>query len=840
MSTRVAHRPKVVLLGMMTKMPVGGVTWLVVQYAIGLRRLGFDVYYVEAHARTPSMFMEHADDDPTAKAAAFLRTELGRFGFGDKWAFHALHDDGACYGMSWAELKRLYADAALIVNMHGGTMPLEEHAATGRLLYLGTDPGEVEFEIDRDDERAIAALELHTWFFTWGLNYGNPDCGLPWSRRFSFVPTPPPVVMDMWQIGSPVGGSVMTTIGNWRQPWRNLTIDGEVYRWSKHHEFLKIVELPERVEQRFELALGSYEPDDQKLLESHGWMVRPASTVSLDSGAYREYIVGSRGELTAAKDQNIRFRSGWFSERSATYLAAGRPVVMQDTAFGNHLPTGAGLLPFTDLDSAVDAIARVNADYPRHCAAAAEIAREFFDAEVVLRAMLARCGIEPPVRRAARAPALALPGSLDLTPRTRRPLRLADATTDAALRRPIPSVDVASPPSASIVMVTYGDLAVSRLAIESVLAHTGDVPYELIVVDNASDENTERYLGGLASRNRHIRVITNPVNRGFAAAVNQGLAQARGSHVAIVNNDVIVTPGWLGRLLAHLAAPGVGAVGPVTNRCGNEAEIPTSYGTYAEMQAFAAERAGSHARESTDVPMLVMFCVVMPRNVVDAVGPLDERFEIGMFEDDDYARRIRSAGMRLVCADDVFVHHFGEASFSALYASGQRSELFAANRERFERKWGVVWSPHARRADAAYDDVVDDVREVVRSLTAAGDVVAVVSKGDERMVDVAPGRACHFPAADDGAFAGHYPADDADAIRVLGLSEAAGVTHLVFPNTSFWWLSHYAGLRAYIDAHYHPIPLSTTSVRAYARHACTADDPSQGGKAHDDDLAHTS
>src|SRR4029079_15728538 len=129
-------------------------------YAMGFRRLGFDVYYVEAHARTPSMFMTHADDDATSKAVDFLSSELGRFGFGDSWAFHALHDDGRCYGMSRSALDALYNDADLIINMHGGTLPLDEHAATGRLAYLGTDPGEVEFELERDDQRAIDALRM--------------------------------------------------------------------------------------------------------------------------------------------------------------------------------------------------------------------------------------------------------------------------------------------------------------------------------------------------------------------------------------------------------------------------------------------------------------------------------------------------------------------------------------------------------------------------------------------------------------------------------------------------------------------------------------------------------
>src|SRR6266508_3217182 len=137
-------RPKIVLLGMLTKIPVGGVDWLVGQYATGFQRLGYDVYYVEAHARTPSMFMTHEDDDATANAAAFLDATMTRFGMKRHWAFHALHDDGRYVGMTESQIGRLYRDAALIINLHGGTLPLDEHVASGRLVYLGTDPVEAE------------------------------------------------------------------------------------------------------------------------------------------------------------------------------------------------------------------------------------------------------------------------------------------------------------------------------------------------------------------------------------------------------------------------------------------------------------------------------------------------------------------------------------------------------------------------------------------------------------------------------------------------------------------------------------------------------------------------
>src|SRR5213594_3666090 len=175
----IAMKPKIVVLGMMTKMPVAGVVWQTVHYLVGLERLGYDVYYVEAHARTPSMFMEREQDDGSGRAAAFIDRVARRFGFAGRWAYHALHDDGRCYGMSESALRRLYESAALIINLHGGTMPLPEHYATGRLVYLETDPVLLQIELHENNPETIAFLEPHCAFFTFGENYGSDDCGLP-------------------------------------------------------------------------------------------------------------------------------------------------------------------------------------------------------------------------------------------------------------------------------------------------------------------------------------------------------------------------------------------------------------------------------------------------------------------------------------------------------------------------------------------------------------------------------------------------------------------------------------------------------------------------------------
>jgi hypothetical protein len=385
---------KIVLLGMMSRIPVAGAVWGTVQYLLGFERLGYDVYYVEAHGRTPSMLMEREDDDGSAKAAAFIDGVMRRFDLGDRWAFQALHADGRCHGMSEGQVRQLYGSAALLINHHGGTEPLPEHSATGRLIYLETDPVELEIELDNNDPKAIEFLAPHCAFFSWGLNYGHADCHVPLPDRFRFRPTRPPVVLDLWERNGDGASETFTTVGNWRQGGR-VKFKGDVYTWSKHHEFLKFLDLPRRTSQAFELALssGSYLPADKRLIESHGWRLRDALEFSRDLDTYRDYVTGSRGEFTVAKDQNIRLRSGWFSERSAQYLAAGRPVITQETGFSNVLPTGQGLFAFSTMDEILEAVESINSAYDQHCRAAATLARDYFSYDVVLKELLAEVGL---------------------------------------------------------------------------------------------------------------------------------------------------------------------------------------------------------------------------------------------------------------------------------------------------------------------------------------------------------------------------------------------------------------------------------------------------------------
>jgi GT2 family glycosyltransferase len=347
-------------------------------------------------------------------------------------------------------------------------------------------------------------------------------------------------------------------------------------------------------------------------------------------------------------------------------------------------------------------------------------------------------------------------------------------------------------PDVSIVVVTRNALVFTRLCLESLLATPHALAYEVIVVDNGSTDGTVEYLGRLARRDTRVRFICHEHNLGFATATNHGVAMARAAVVVLLNNDTIVTEGWLERLVEHLKRTQVGLVGAVTNRAGNEAEIDVSYRTYGELHRFAGERLRTHAGETFEIRTATMFCAALRREVWDAIGPLDERFEIGMFEDDDYAMRLRRAGYRVVCAEDVFVHHFGQASIGQLGPSRQYGDIFHANRRRWEAKWGVAWHPYERRAKPRYQDLIERIRQFVDEHVPLGVTLAVISKGDINLLMFEGRPAWHFPQGEDGMYAGHYPADSEACIAELERLRAKGAEFLVIPETARWWLQHYA------------------------------------------------
>jgi len=389
----VSKKLRLVILGMMGRCPFGGQSWLYLNWLRGFARLGHEVWYVEDDAVWPYDPVQNTVTDDCSYAVRHLASCLERVGLPGQWAMRFMGREDACWGLSPQALNELYRSCDALLNIGGATDLYDRHLAAPFRVYVETDPVISELQLANNDEHTRLAFANHHTIVTYGENYGASDCGVP-LNGIQYGKTRQPIDLDLWPMAYDPAAPYFTTIGNYRHAGNDVTYRGETYRWSKHHEWEKFIDLPQRSPQPFELAMMVQDPEDAKLLATHGWQVVSPFTMSLDVfGTYPAYIRQSRAEFTVAKDQNIRLRSGWFSERDACYLASGKPVVAQDTGFGNILPTGEGLFAFTTIAEALAAIETINADYQRHCKAARALAEEYFATQRVAARLLTDLGL---------------------------------------------------------------------------------------------------------------------------------------------------------------------------------------------------------------------------------------------------------------------------------------------------------------------------------------------------------------------------------------------------------------------------------------------------------------
>ena len=389
-----ATRGKIIVWGLLASHPFGGMTWQVLQYLVGLRRLGFDVWYVEdsdGPVLDPIRFWPTVDYQPNVE---YLSRQMESVSLQDRWVFRPPEARDTCLGATnRAGLARLYKEADAVLNLCGAQELRPDHSHIRCLIYLQTDPAADQVKVANGDQDKIRELDAYHFLFTYGENLGAPECLIP-LERYHWLPTRPPVCIDWWRTeNAPASNAMFTTITNWKKnPEKDVVWQGQAWRWNKQDEWRRFINLPSRSVSPLGLAIGAINDDDQALLRSHGWHLTPATGLA-DPFRYRDYIRTSLGEFTIAKEQYVLPRSGWFSDRSVCYLAAGRPVITQDTGFGCTIPTGNGLLAFRTEEEALTAIAEVAGDYSHHSQAALELARESFEAERVIADMLHNAGL---------------------------------------------------------------------------------------------------------------------------------------------------------------------------------------------------------------------------------------------------------------------------------------------------------------------------------------------------------------------------------------------------------------------------------------------------------------
>jgi hypothetical protein len=375
---------RILVCGYMVRYPFAGMMLAFFHYLAGLHRLGHNVAYLEESGWPGSCYDPHRklhSDDPSAGLAALA--SLLRQHDMEIPICYVDRATGQTWGDDWPRVRQRLSDADLLLNV-GGVCWLPEFHLSRRRVLIDMDPFFTQI-----GRFGVEGIEHYDVRFSYGHNIGRPGCRIP-PDGYDWLPTSPPVVGELWNDLPPssAAGAPFTTVANW-SAYGAVAYEGNQYG-QKDREFMRVLDLPRHTTQPLEVALSGAGIDVRRTFTDAGWRIRDASEVTVDVPAYRRYIAGSRGEFSVAKQAYVKSRSGWFSDRSVCYLAAGRPVVIQDTGIGEWLPVGRGLLCFSSLDEAVTCLDAVAADYPAHCRAASEIGEACFGYRNVLPPLIER------------------------------------------------------------------------------------------------------------------------------------------------------------------------------------------------------------------------------------------------------------------------------------------------------------------------------------------------------------------------------------------------------------------------------------------------------------------
>jgi len=384
---------RIIVTGLLGQYAFGGVTWDYIQYLLGFRALGHDVWYLEDSGMWPYDPVKETIGADCTYNVTYLQGMMTAFGFGDRWIYRN-GADGTFHGAGEAAARELIKHGDLLVNVSSAGWLRDYEFGVKHQMFIDGDPMFCQVGLlDPKNADYSARVRAHDSHFTFGLNIGGagclaPETGIQWKK------TVQPIALECWPFQAEAPQDRFTTVMNWSS-YLPVEWEGKLYG-QKDLEFERFKLLPQRTPQHLEMAMGqgigSKRPTEE--LRALGWTIHEAGVVLPDHPTYREFLRTSKAEWSVAKHGYVAGRTGWFSCRTACYLALGRPAVVQETGWSDYLPSGDGLLTFTTIEEAVAAIADINDHYAAHQAAARALAEQYFEAKKVCADLLAQAGLD--------------------------------------------------------------------------------------------------------------------------------------------------------------------------------------------------------------------------------------------------------------------------------------------------------------------------------------------------------------------------------------------------------------------------------------------------------------
>jgi hypothetical protein len=393
---------RIVVAGFIGLYPTGGVSWDYIQYPVGLKLLGHDVYYIEDTGQYSTYRITERPWDDPYDTIEYLKDTMEKFGLKDKWAYRDTCSN-KCYGMPLKKVLEICETADVFINISASSICREEYLKIPKRVLIDSDPmftqiQTLENKKDADIRYVTNNIKItdYNYHFSFGQNTGNPDCKIP-GLNINWIPTRQPICLDLWRVDKQrvVEGhsNSFTTIMNWSTRSK-LKFENE--EWGqKDMEFLKFISIPEiYTKAPFEIVL-SVSADFKKelnpeVITQKGWKILDPSKTIATTKAYQSFIASSYAEFAVAKETYVKSNSGWFSCRSACYLALGKPVITQETSWSRYIPSGLGLFAFSDIEMAINSLNEVKSNYQKHCQGASEIAKEYFDSNKVLNHVISK------------------------------------------------------------------------------------------------------------------------------------------------------------------------------------------------------------------------------------------------------------------------------------------------------------------------------------------------------------------------------------------------------------------------------------------------------------------